>query len=211
MGRTQRGQRTARWKIYRGAASIKVLTAWAFKKREWIEPHDRGVNEWRISDKGMDVASEAENLIVSGHYDKQGKGKVTANDVLVALESYYSQMGYAVISEVSIAYQGERRVDALVVGRGNETAIVIEIKVSRQDFKHEIEDADKRQIALDLCSQYFFAAPRGMIETHEIPPECGLLELGADNKLRPTVEAPHRRPEMPDWRLVGSVARALRR
>ena len=211
MGRTQRGQRFARWKIYRGADKIKVLTAWSFKKKDLIEPLDIGVNQWCISDKGMDAAVEVQLLIDDGFYDKKQKAKVTANDILKALDTYYSDSGLIVIPEVSIAYGGERRADALVVGRGNETAIAIEVKVSRQDYRHEVEDSEKRALALELSSQYFFAAPQGMIEPHEVPDECGLLELGVDGKIRPTIEAPHRRPVMPDWRLVGSVARALKR
>jgi hypothetical protein len=50
-----------------------------------------------------------------------------------------------------------------------------------------------------------------MIKPKELPPECGLLELGKDGKIYVTVEAPHRRPGMPDWRLCGAIARALKR
>ena len=214
MGRTRGGKRYARWKNWRGntrAGKIHVLTAWLFKKKDYIEPSDIGVNQWRISDLGMDAALEAEHLIEIGHYDKERKVKVTSNDVLKGLESYYADSGLIVVPEVSIAYGGERRVDALVVGRGNETAIICEVKVSRQDFKHELEQPGKRELALELSSQYFFCAPEGLIKPKELPEECGLLELGKDNKIYPTVEAPHRRPGMPDWRLVGAVVRALKR
>lgn len=214
MGRTQAGRRFARWRNPRGIArsgKIKVLTAWSFKKKGLIEPLDIGKNEWHISDEGIDAAFEAQRLIDDGHYEKKRKAKVTANDVLKGLEGYYSQMGFILIPEVSIAYGGERRADALVVGRGNETAIAIEVKVSRADFKHELDDEEKRQRAIEISSQYFFAAPQGMIELHEIPEECGLLELGVDGKIRPTLPAPHRRPGTPGWRLVAAVARALKR
>ena len=214
MGRTQTGRRFARWRNPRGNArsgKIKVLTAWSFKKKGLIEPLDIGINEWRISDEGIDAAFEAQRLIDDGHYEKKRKAKVTANEVLKGLEAYYSTLGFVVVPEVSIAYQGERRADALVLGRGNETAIAIEIKVSRGDFKHELDDRDKRERAIELSSQYFFAAPQGMIETHEIPEECGLLELDTSGKILPSIPAPHRRPGTPDWRLVSSVARALKR
>ena len=215
MGETQKGKRFARWKNFRGttrAGKIKVLTAWAFKKKDLIEPRDIGVNEWCLSADGMDAAESVQFLMDDGFYEeKEGKVKVTANDVLKGLETDYSVMGLTLVPEVSIAYGGERRADALVVGRGNETAIAIEIKVSKQDYKHEIEDSEKRALALELCSQYFFATPQGMIEPHEIPDECGLMELDKGGMIRVTVAAPHSRPSAPDWRLVSAVARALKR
>ena len=214
MGKTQDGRRFARWKNYRGNTRVgKMLvgTAWSLKKKRLIEPLDLGVNQWHISDEGMDAAIESQLLIDDGFYDKKRKAKVTANDVLKGLDTYYSQLGFVLIPEVSIAYGGERRADVLVVGRGNETAIIAEIKISKADFKHEIKDEEKRAVAIELSSQFFFAAPEGLIQPHEIPPETGLLELGADGKIRPTVPAPHRRPGQPDFRLVSAVAKALNR
>lgn len=206
----QMGRRYSRWKNPRGkkrAGKPGVGTFRAFRKRGWIETADAGVGTWRISEAGTNIALSLD----PDWYNKPRKVKVTANDVLVALEAYYISMGFLLVPEVSIAYQGERRADAMVLGRGSETCIIAEIKVSRGDFKHELEDEEKRQRALELSSQYYFAAPQGMIKPKELPPECGLLELGRDGKIYPTTEAPHSRPGMPDWRLVGAVARALKR
>lgn len=212
--KTQKGRRVARWINWRAnmrAGKLTVGTARAILKRQWAEPEDVGKGTYRISELGMEVAIDAMDLLGSGVFEKRRKVKVTANDILAALESYYSPMGFTLVPEVSIAYKGERRIDALVVGRGNETAIVAEVKVSKQDFKHEIEDDEKRRMALELCSQYNFVAPVGLIKPDEIPPECGLLEMGIDGKIGVTVEAPHSRPAPPDWRLLSAVARALKR
>ena len=206
----QMGRRYSRWKNARGRARSGkpgVGTFRSFRKKGWIEPEDEGVGTWRISPTGIEIAL----TIDLEAYKKVGRVKVTANDVLKGLETYYSVMGLIVIPEVSIAYGGERRADALVVGRGNETAIAIEIKVSKQDYKHEIEDSEKRALALELSSQYYFATPQGLIEPHDIPEECGLMELDKGGMIRVTVAAPHSRPSAPDWRLVSSVARALKR
>ena len=206
----QMGRRYARWKNARGRARSGkpgVGTFRSFRKKGWIEPEDEGVGTWRISPAGIEIAL----TIDLEAYKKPGRVKVTANDVLKGLETYYSVMGLTLVLEVSIAYGGERRADALVVGRGNETAIAIEIKVSKQDYKHEIEDSEKRALALELSSQYFFAAPQGLIEPHDIPEECGLMELDKGGMIRVTVAAPHSRPSAPSWRLVSAVARALKR
>lgn len=205
------GRRYSRWKNFRGksrAGKPGVSTFRAFKKRGWIEPEDEGVGTWRISELGTEIA-QSTNL--EDDYYRPRKVKVTANDVLQACGSYYSQMGMDVIPEVSIAHKGERRVDGLVVGRGNETAIVLEVKVDRGDFQHELDNPEKRVAALGLCSQYFFAAPQGMIKPNELPQEAGLLEMDKRGKIHPTVPAPHRRPGTPDWRLCGAIARALKR
>ena len=206
----QMGRRYARWKNARGRARSGkpgVGTFRSFRKKGWIEPEDEGVGTWRISPTGIEIAL----TIDLEAYKKPGRVKVTANDVLKGLETYYSVMGLIVIPEVSIAYGGERRADALVVGRGNETAIAIEIKVSKQDYKHEIEDSEKRALALELSSQYYFATPSGMVETHLIPEECGLMELDKKGMIHVIVPAPSRRPAQPTWRLMGAVARALKR
>ena len=211
---TQKGRRVARWVNWRGnmrAGKLTVGTARAILKRQWAEPEDIGKGTYRISELGMEAAIDAMELLGSGVFEKRRKVKVTANDILKALESYYSPNGYIVVPEVSIAYKGERRIDALVVGRGNETAIIVEVKVTRQDFKHEIEDEEKRQMALDLCSQYFFAAPVGLIKIEQLPPEAGLLEMSISGQISVTVAAPNKRPGMPTWRLVSAVARALKR
>ena len=203
------GRRYSRWNNHRGKARAgkpNVGTFKAFRKRKWIEEED--VNSWRISELGTEVAN---SINLEDDYYRVTKLKVTANDILDALESYYSQAGFVLIREVSIAYQGERRADALVLGRGNEIVIIDEVKVSRQDFLHELADDEKRQRALDISSQFNFAAPQGMISKDELPPEAGLLEMDKKGKIHPTVPAPHRRPEPPTWAIVSAVARALKR
>lgn len=57
--------------------------------------------------------------------------------------------------------------------------IAYEVKVSRSDFSHEIARPEKRQQALDLSSEFYFACPEGLIREHEVPNECGLVYVGA--------------------------------
>ena len=86
--------------------------------------------------------------------------------------------------------------------------IAFEIKVSRSDFLHERNNPDKRQPALMLSNQYYFAAPKGLIKPEEIPPECGLVEMQPDKQtLLWTIKAPMRETEEPTWRFVTSILR----
>ncbi len=118
------GRRYTRWNNTRGrgrSGKPGVATWRAFKKRDWIEPEDEGVGTWRISGQGLLQVEDAKDVLDVAE-TRAPKLKVTANDVLEGLQTYYNQMGFVLVPEVSIAYQGERRADALVLGRGNEVA-----------------------------------------------------------------------------------------
>ena len=88
-------------------------------------------------------------------------------------------------------------------------AIGIEVKVSRGDFNGELRRPTKRDSALRITNQFYFAAPLGLIRPTEIPPEAGLIEVDASGIARITLEAPHR--EVYGWTLpfVASLARRV--
>lgn len=74
------------------------------------------------------------------------------------------------------------RMDAWVMNRSwaHPCYTVYEIKVSRSDFLND----KKWRHYLPYCNEFFFVAPKGLIQVAELPPEAGLLELlgGADGK-----------------------------
>jgi hypothetical protein len=74
------------------------------------------------------------------------------------------------------------RMDAWVMNRSwaHPCYTVYEIKVSRSDFLND----KKWRNYLPYCNEFFFVAPKGLIQVAELPPEAGLLELlgGADGK-----------------------------
>lgn len=63
-----------------------------------------------------------------------------------------------------------------------------EIKVSRSDFVGD----EKWPEYLKLCHQLFFVAPKGLIESSELPPEVGLIELLGTTRLVTRKKAPYR-------------------
>lgn len=78
----------------------------------------------------------------------------------------------------------------------NNIRIAYEIKVSRSDFVNELKHPEKRQWAMDVCHQFYFACAPGVAEKSEIPEGCGLLvatknanmmrvQLHARQKLKP--------------------------
>lgn len=74
------------------------------------------------------------------------------------------------------------------------TMIGYEIKTSRSDF---LQDT-KWPKYLDLCHQFSFVTPPGLVEKSEIPPACGWITTTANgNRLYTRVKAPWREIELP--------------
>jgi len=55
--------------------------------------------------------------------------------------------------------------------------IAFEVKVSKADFKKEIDNPRKRQGAEYFANECYFAAPPGVIETFDLPKRWGLIEI----------------------------------
>ena len=107
--------------------------------------------------------------------------------------------------------------------------IAFEIKVSRADFLHELEQPLKRRGALILSNQYYFVTPVGLVKPSELPIECGLIEIAETGFkktpegggwfyygfarspwwYREVVDAPVRESVLPTWRFVASLARRM--
>ncbi len=73
------------------------------------------------------------------------------------------------------------RMDAWVMSKSWTSPLTIgyEIKVNRQDFLRD----QKWHSYLPLCNEFYFVAPKGVIEPEELPPEAGLL-LVSENLAR---------------------------
>lgn len=79
----------------------------------------------------------------------------------------------------------------------NPCVTAYEIKVSRADF---IGD-NKWPAYLPLCNQFYFVAPKGIIEPSELSPDAGLLVVvgdGSGTRLLTKKKAAYRRVEIPE-------------
>jgi len=65
--------------------------------------------------------------------------------------------------------------------------VAYEIKVSRSDFMHELENPDKRQWAWGISNEFWFACAPGVARPDEVPASCGLLEARGDKLVRKVV------------------------
>lgn len=114
----------------------------------------------------------------------------TASDVISALRNGpYPSPAYAMIEQLrnrtGASYGSrERYADALVVSCWPSRGIWfggIEVKVSRSDWKRELEDPEKSEPIQQYCDYWWVAAPVGVIEASEVPQSWGLLEVERKN------------------------------
>lgn len=82
------------------------------------------------------------------------------------------------------------------------TAIGYEVKVSRADFLRDV----KWTRYLPVCHEFYFVAPKGVIELQELPEHVGLLQV-AGSRLTTKRKAPRRELQGAD--LVSIMAYAL--
>jgi hypothetical protein len=85
-------------------------------------------------------------------------------------------------------------------------AVAVEVKVSRADFRRELDHPEKRATIIPYVNEFWFAAPRGVINQKEVPDGCGLLETWGD-KLRATIRAKQFMDREPDRALWTVIAR----
>jgi hypothetical protein len=76
---------------------------------------------------------------------------------------------------------GAQRLDAFALNSLPHTAmkrVCYEVKTSRADFLTELKQPLKRRIGMRYSNEFYFVTPAGLINTAEIPAECGLIEAG---------------------------------
>lgn len=118
------------------------------------------------------------------------KHDYTAKHILALLEGKHgSEVFIPECKDGPSAESSHRRLDAWVFKKtwSPVTTIGYEIKVARNDFLRD----DKWPDYLDLCHQFYFVCPKGLIAPEEIPPEAGLL-YATGKRLYTKKKAPHR-------------------
>lgn len=105
----------------------------------------------------------------------------------------------------------EQRLDAWAIHLWPSRGLLrrcFEVKVSRADFLVEMRQPEKRLSGLHLSNEFYFAAPAGLLKVHELPEECGLIEVTHDTATARIVKsAPHRDVEDLPMSFVASLAR----
>lgn len=86
--------------------------------------------------------------------------------------------------------------------------IAYEIKVSRSDFNHELDNPLKRRFAETVADECYFAMPINMVSPDEIPQGWGLIEMNKGG-LRVKKRATQRAIENLPMSFIASLARRL--
>jgi hypothetical protein len=112
--------------------------------------------------------------------------------------------------------------------------VCYELKTSRADFRCEMKQPLKRRIGLRYSNEFYFVTPVGLLNTSEIPIECGLVEIGVFTDEQPnsilaqsaafayfdpqhgsycrvTIPAPWRETPGPTWQFVAGMLRNQQR
>lgn len=140
---------------------------------------------------------------------------MTSDEMLASLAAYHAGEGWAFLPEVLVGTGFDQsRMDAVAFSTFPSLGfrrICYEVKVSRSDFLRDVKVFHKKHAeALRLCSEFVYAAPKGLIKLEELPPEAGLIQRRDDGSLHLTKKAPQR--DVGDGRaLLASVARRCQR
>lgn len=122
---------------------------------------------------------------------------ITAKNILDLLLRKYSR-GFVCIPECKTGESSSCRIiDLWCMAKSwaNPKTVAYEIKISRNDFLRD----DKWRTYLDYCSEFYFAAPPGIIDPSELPDEAGLLVCSKNAKMLYTKKkAPERSVKIPE-------------
>lgn len=118
--------------------------------------------------------------------------KVTEDDMLRVLWRHFTAQGWFLVPQVSTVADDEentyrdqmlRRIDALAVrkprkqGIGAVESLAIEVKVTREDWKRDLDNPGKQRAWRDAAHRHVYAVPAGLVMPDETPDGSGLLTV----------------------------------
>ena len=120
---------------------------------------------------------------------------------------------WAVFRELSDSTGSLRRrsIDLFAINcwpSGGFRTIAYEVKVSKSDFMHEINDPTKRKSAEQFAGECYFATPANLVKPDEIPENWGLVEVSGRGCVCKKVAA-QRKIEILPIHFVASLARRV--
>jgi len=111
---------------------------------------------------------------------------ITADDIRKALSKFYQPPEWCLGFEVGNGTGGNctRHADAVALNmypsRGNELR-GFEIKISRSDLKHELDNGAKAEAVCKFCDTWFLVVPKGLTKDMQIPLPWGIIEYNVES------------------------------
>lgn len=135
------------------------------------------------------------------------------SDIKAALRRYYKPAEYALMFEVGNTTGAgvSRHADAVAMNLWPSRGLLIEgceIKVSRSDWRRELDNPAKAEAIQRFCDQWWVVAPEGIVHEIEVPALWGLRTVGANLMVKTVKQAPKLSAEPPT---KGFIAAMLRR
>lgn len=115
--------------------------------------------------------------------------ELTADDIRIALRRRYRAPEHAIAFEVaqSTGFDANRHLDAIAMDLWPSRGLAlagIEIKISRRDWRRELENPWKAEQLARFCDYFWVAAPTGMIGLADFPSAWGLMEVDPDGVIK---------------------------
>lgn len=138
---------------------------------------------------------------------------MTAHDIITALAARYKAPEYAFLTDVrnSVGFSAKvRTADAMAMSLWPSRGIYMagfEVKISRADWKKELEQPEKAEELARFCKLWFIVCPDKLIDKDEVPPGWGLIYVKEDGGLRYPKPAPEHAALEPTWIFFASLLR----
>lgn len=149
---------------------------------------------------------------------KKDRVAISANTIRALLRAKYASPQWGLFEEVRsrtgfATSESERYIDALAIGLWPSTGLEVrgfEIKVSKSDWKKELQDPAKAEAFARFCDAWYIVTPAGLVDAMDLPPMWGLIEVDETGKrLREVVKAPKLTPQPLDRLFVAALVRSV--
>lgn len=134
-------------------------------------------------------------------------------EVKAALRRAYKPAEYALMWEVgnTTGHSVRRHADAVIMNLWPSRGLLIEgfeIKVSRPDWRRELDHPEKAEAIARFCDHWWIIAPEGIVQEQEVPALWGYKAVTEKGLIRTVKQAPKKEADAADR---GFIAAMLRR
>lgn len=173
-------------KVRESTINVCVREGWLEK----LDAHDNrtwdrlGPFYYKVSRTGFKVVGELESDDFRSRPADEPTPHQQVHIILNVLKRRHPLPEWIFIPELSTTTGGPKRIiDAYAMNcwrMNGYLRIAYEIKLTRADFKKEIEQPTKREPAMRLSNQFYFVCPPDVIWPGEVPVNCGLIYVNGD-------------------------------